>query len=86
MGAARNGSALATLPEGSERGLKRFADGEVVAAIHLHVLERDDPTRTSRRCGIIRRRASRCSLPSRAARQGLVVMPDKRSRLRPSAT
>lgn len=39
-----SGSALATLPEGSERGLERFADGEVAAAaIHLHALEREDP-------------------------------------------
>ena len=35
-----SGSALATLPEGSERGLDRFLAGEVVAAaIHLHTLE-----------------------------------------------
>jgi putative molybdopterin biosynthesis protein len=35
-----SGSALATLPEGSERGLERFLAGEVVAAaIHLHTLE-----------------------------------------------
>lgn len=39
-----SGTSLATLPEGSERGLARFADGEVMAAaIHLHSLERDDP-------------------------------------------
>ncbi|MGB8528962.1 MAG: helix-turn-helix transcriptional regulator [Rhodoplanes sp.] len=35
-----SGSALATLPEGSERGLERFLAGEVVAAaIHLHALD-----------------------------------------------
>lgn len=35
-----SGSALATLPEGSERGLERFLAGEVVAAaIHLHTLD-----------------------------------------------
>lgn len=34
-----SGSVLATLPEGSERGLDRFLAGEVVAAaIHLHTL------------------------------------------------
>jgi excisionase family DNA binding protein len=34
-------SGLATLPEGSEAGLARFARGEVVAAaIHLHALDR----------------------------------------------
>jgi len=32
-----SGSGLATLPEGSESGLQRFIDGEIVAAaIHLH--------------------------------------------------
>jgi len=36
-------SGLATLPEGSETGLARFAKGEVVAAaIHLHALEGED--------------------------------------------
>ncbi|MGA7427880.1 MAG: helix-turn-helix transcriptional regulator [Rhodoplanes sp.] len=35
-----SGSALATLPEGSERGLERFLAGEVAAAaIHLHALD-----------------------------------------------
>ena len=35
-----SGSALATLPEGSEAGLARFSTGEVVAAaIHLHALD-----------------------------------------------
>ena len=35
-----SGSGLATLPEGSERGLERFLAGEVVAAaIHLHSIE-----------------------------------------------
>jgi putative molybdopterin biosynthesis protein len=41
-----SGCGLATLPEGSERGLERFAAGELIAAaIHLHVLdgESDDP-------------------------------------------
>ncbi len=38
-----SGSGLATLPEGSERGLERFAAGEVAAAaIHLHTLDRGD--------------------------------------------
>jgi excisionase family DNA binding protein len=38
-----SGSGLATLPEGSEAGLARFASGEVIAAaIHLHALEDDD--------------------------------------------
>ena len=38
-----SGSGLATLPEGSERGLARLAAGEVIAAaIHLHALEDDD--------------------------------------------
>jgi putative molybdopterin biosynthesis protein len=37
-----SGSALATLPEGSEAGLKRFVTGELVAAaIHLHATEDD---------------------------------------------
>ena len=36
-------SGLATLPEGSESGLRRLARGEVVAAaIHLHRIEGDD--------------------------------------------
>ena len=36
-----SGSGLATLPEGSERGLERFLAGEVAAAaIHFHALER----------------------------------------------
>jgi len=38
-----SGSGLATLPEGSEAGLTRFARGELVAAaIHLHAIERAD--------------------------------------------
>ena len=37
-----SGSALATLPEGSDAGLKRFIAGELVAAaIHLHATEDD---------------------------------------------
>jgi excisionase family DNA binding protein len=37
-----SGSGLATLPEGSEAGLARFAAGEIVAAaIHLHALDAD---------------------------------------------
>ncbi len=37
-----SGATLATLPEGSERGLERLIAGEVVAAaIHLHPLEGD---------------------------------------------
>jgi excisionase family DNA binding protein len=40
-----SGSGLATLPEGSEAGLRRLAQGDVmVAAIHLHRLEGDDDT------------------------------------------
>lgn len=38
-----SGSQLASLPEGSESGLRRLAHGEVTAAaIHLHRLEGDD--------------------------------------------
>jgi excisionase family DNA binding protein len=38
-----SGSGLATLPEGSEAGLRRLAHGEVMAAgIHLHQIEGDD--------------------------------------------
>jgi excisionase family DNA binding protein len=38
-----SGSGLASLPEGSEAGLRRLARGEVVAAaMHLHRLEGDD--------------------------------------------
>jgi putative molybdopterin biosynthesis protein len=38
-----SGCGLATLPEGSEPGLRRFIKGEVmIAAIHLHRLEGDD--------------------------------------------
>jgi putative molybdopterin biosynthesis protein len=38
-----SGSGLATLPEGSEAGLRRLARGDVMAAaIHLHRLEGDD--------------------------------------------
>jgi putative molybdopterin biosynthesis protein len=38
-----SGSALATLPEGSEAGLERLVRGEVAAAaIHLHRLDGDD--------------------------------------------
>jgi excisionase family DNA binding protein len=38
-----SGSGLATLPEGSERGLERFATGELIAAaIHLHALDGGD--------------------------------------------
>jgi hypothetical protein len=40
-----SGSGLASLPEGSEAGLARFADGSIAAcAIHLHMLNhRGDP-------------------------------------------
>jgi putative molybdopterin biosynthesis protein len=38
-----SGCGLASLPEGSEEGLRRLTRGEVmVAAIHLHAYERDD--------------------------------------------
>lgn len=38
-----SGCGLATLPEGSERGLARFIAGDIVAAaIHLHALDRAD--------------------------------------------
>ena len=38
-----SGSGLASLPEGSESGLRRLARGDVqAAAIHLHRLEGDD--------------------------------------------
>ncbi len=38
-----SGCGLASLPEGSEAGLRRLTRGEVmVAAIHLHVIEGDD--------------------------------------------
>ena len=38
-----SGSGLATLPEGSEAGLERFVQGELVAAaIHLHALDGED--------------------------------------------
>src|SRR6185369_4269511 len=38
-----SGSGLATLPEGSESGLRRLARGDVLAAaIHLHRIEGDD--------------------------------------------
>src|SRR3954454_14837944 len=40
-----SGSGLASLPEGSETGLRRLTRGEVmVAAIHLHRLDGDDET------------------------------------------
>lgn len=40
-----SGSGLASLPEGSEAGLRRLARGEVIAAaIHLHRIEADDDT------------------------------------------
>lgn len=38
-----SGSGLASLPEGSERGLRRLIEGEVIiAAIHLHGLKDDE--------------------------------------------
>ena len=40
-----SGCGLASLPEGSEAGLRRLARGEVMAAaIHLHRLDGDDET------------------------------------------
>ena len=43
MDVARKRLGLATLPEGSESGLRRLARGEVMAAaIHLHRIEGDD--------------------------------------------
>jgi putative molybdopterin biosynthesis protein len=42
-GLRESGSGLATLPEGSEAGLRRFLRGELVAAaIHLHAADGDD--------------------------------------------
>ena len=44
-GLRESNSGLASLPEGSEEGLRRLTRGEVmVAAIHLHRLEGDDET------------------------------------------
>ena len=44
-----SGCGLASLPEGSEEGLRRLTRGEVmVAAIHLHAIERDDEKPMSR--------------------------------------
>jgi excisionase family DNA binding protein len=41
----QSGSGLATLPEGSESGLRRLAHGEVLtAAIHIHRLDGDEDT------------------------------------------
>lgn len=46
-----SGSGLATLPEGSEAGLARFEQRDIVAsAIHLHSLT-DDGDPTGLRCG-----------------------------------
>jgi putative molybdopterin biosynthesis protein len=43
-----SGSGLASLPEGSESGLRRLARGEVMAAaIHLHRLQGDDESANS---------------------------------------
>jgi putative molybdopterin biosynthesis protein len=72
-----SGSALATLPEGSERGLKRFADGKVVAAaIHLHVLERDDPDANVKAVRDHPKARESVLIAFARREQGLVVPPD----------
>lgn len=72
-----SGSALATLPEGSERGLKRFADGEVVAAaIHLHALERDDPDANVKAVQDHPKARESVLIAFARREQGLVVTPD----------
>ena len=56
-----SGSGLASLPEGSEAGLRRLSRGEVMAAaIHLHRLEGDDDERQYRRAS---RRRPACMTP-----------------------
>ena len=71
-----SGSGLATLPEGSEQGLVRFAAGEVVAAaIHLHALndEEVDANVAAMRAGAVPRDAVLISFARRE--QGLLVAP-----------
>src|SRR5262249_23175762 len=66
---------LASLPEGSERGLERFAAGEVTAAaIHLHALDDRWDSNVAALAG--EARSSDAVLMGFAAREeGLVVTP-----------
>ena len=70
-----SGSGLASLPEGSEAGLRRLARGEVMAAaIHLHRLDGDDEAANvdavAARTGPARRRRDRLRAPRAGPRGG----------------
>jgi excisionase family DNA binding protein len=72
-----SGSALATLPEGSEAGLRRLARGEVLAAaVHLHRIEGDDdganPDATASAPGL----HDTVLIAFSRREQGLLVAPD----------
>ena len=68
---AKAARGLASLPEGSEAGLRRLARGEVMAAaIHLHRLDGDDDDRQCRRGRARARPARRGGDRVRPARAG----------------
>ena len=90
-----SGSGLASLPEGSESGLRRLARGEVMAAaIHLHRIEGDDDganadavaarARPARRGGD-RLRPPRAGPAGRAGQSAAADATSPRSRERPRA-
>ena len=84
-----SGCGLASLPEGSEEGLRRLTRGEVmVAAIHLHALDGDDEAGQyrsgCRRTGVARRRrdcvcAARAGHPGRAGKSARARATSPRS-------
>jgi len=71
-----SGSGLATLPEGSGRGLERLAAGEVVAAaIHLHTINHGDADANVAAVRLTARVTDAVLLAFVRREQGLVVGP-----------
>jgi excisionase family DNA binding protein len=72
-----SGSGLATLPEGSEAGLRRLVRGEVAAAaIHLHRIENDDETANTDAVASTPGLHDAVVVTFARREQGLLVLPD----------
>jgi excisionase family DNA binding protein len=72
-----SGSGLASLPEGSESGLRRLARGEVMAAaIHLHRIEGDDDSANSEAVAAAPGLHDAVVIAFVRREQGLLVAPD----------
>jgi len=77
-----SGSGLATLPEGSEAGLRRLARGEVTAAaIHLHRLDGDDDAANTQAVAAAAGLHDAVVIAFARREQGLVVAPGNPLRL-----